>query len=47
LSQKLTVAMSLSWIFSNAALIPPSEPELSQAVFAGVGISYSGTPWSN
>ncbi len=47
LNQKLTVALSLSWIFSNAALIPPSEPELSQALFVGAGISYSGTPWSN
>jgi hypothetical protein len=47
LSRRFTVALSLSWIFSNAALILPTEPELGQAVFAGVGISYAGVPWSN
>jgi hypothetical protein len=42
LTTNISVGLLASWIYSNAALISPSEQELGSCIFAGVGISYSG-----
>jgi uncharacterized caspase-like protein len=43
IGERFAIGLSASWLYSNAALIPPSEPELKQGFYGGLGVSLTGT----